>query len=521
MPKLTDYKELVETMHLILEDHGRCSTSTMQHDLQCRIGYKNAGRVKFMLSLLEETQQVKKRGNKWYFVKPEDRGVNSTGSSDPSGWDEAEFRRRFDREVQKTEAAEAVANLKQDTIDSLRKNVSDLESDMADVRAEAKNMAGQVHTVQIKNGKRVLRKVKAAFHTKFAKLLFFAQKRMNTFIYGPTGCGKTFICEQLASCLVFTVDSGDYKVGDPLPFYSISCTSGMSEGKLEGRRLPGKGGDFEYTISEFVKCFENGGVFLLDELDACDPNVLMIINSALSNGYMTLANRSENPVAHRHQDCVVLATANTLGTGADRQYSGRNKLDGATMDRFSVAKVKLDYDPNVEAQLIHLKPLLKLCLKIRKAIVEHGLERAMSTRTMLDSQKSIVDGLPNAYVEIFGGRDDGFFSGWREDEHQQILAKVPELHRLAEYDGGATEETSETEATSEATETTNFEMPELIGSAKQIKWAKNLRKDWFKKGSKTCEYVVSRNPECKFWIDNRFNMNAIFQTTKTALGFDS
>ena len=54
-----------------------------------------------------------------------------------------------------------------------------------------------------------------------------------------------------------------------LPFGFVSCTAGMSEGQITGRLLPtGKGGQFEYVQSEFVHCYENGGIFLLDEMDA-------------------------------------------------------------------------------------------------------------------------------------------------------------------------------------------------------------------------------------------------------------
>ena len=81
-----------------------------------------------------------------------------------------------------------------------------------------------------------------------------------------------------------------------------------------------------------MRCYEHGGVFLLDEIDACDSNTLLAINLAIANGYCNVPNRHGNPVAHRHPNFIVIATANTLGRGATRSYAGRNQLDEASLE---------------------------------------------------------------------------------------------------------------------------------------------------------------------------------------------
>lgn len=42
-----------------------------------------------------------------------------------------------------------------------------------------------------------------------------------------------------------------------------------------------------------MEFYEEGGVFLLDEVDAADANVLLVINQALANGHLPVPNRTD------------------------------------------------------------------------------------------------------------------------------------------------------------------------------------------------------------------------------------
>ena len=46
-----------------------------------------------------------------------------------------------------------------------------------------------------------------------------------------------------------------------------------------------------------------------------------------------------------------MATANTLGLGATKEFQ-RNKIDGATLDRFKIGRVRIDRDPALSEFLI-------------------------------------------------------------------------------------------------------------------------------------------------------------------------
>jgi|GEM_PF-2601604 len=252
--------------------------------------------------------------------------------------------------------------------------------------------------IEVKVGNKKAKEIKGAVPEEFERLLQLASARLNILMVGPTGCGKTFISSKIAEAL-------------DLDFSSQSCSAGVSESAFSGWLIPvGAGGKFVYVSSEFVRIYENGGVFLFDEMDASDANMLVFLNQALANDSFTIPQRHENPLIKKHKDFVAIAAANTGGGGADAMYHGRNSLDEATLDRFRVGTVVMDYSPIVEKSLFD-EEILEWGLKIRLDILNHNLVRVLSTRTMIDAQK-----MKDQYdwsVEEF---EKGYFASWSKEE---------------------------------------------------------------------------------------------------------
>jgi hypothetical protein len=240
------------------------------------------------------------------------------------------------------------------------------------------------------------------FHARFEWVLKLARAGKPIFIPGPTGAGKTHLAEQVARAL-------------GLQFGMISCSPGMTESKLTGRSIPNiSTGEEVFRTTEFIKCYEDGGVFLFDEMDAADPTVLLVINAALANGMLPLPERKDKPIAKRHKNFVCIAAANTWGTGADRQYVGRNRLDEATLDRFRIGIVPVDYSPAVERHLCPDGDLYDLLLKWREGIRANRLERVLSTRFIRDAHDMLQIGA--SYAEIA----HAFFSGWPAEQVRKV-----------------------------------------------------------------------------------------------------
>jgi len=260
----------------------------------------------------------------------------------------------------------------------------------------------EVREIVVKVADRPAMTMEERVHEKFAEILDLAAQHMEILMIGPAGCGKSHLAEQIAKAL-------------GLRFGSISCSAGMSEGQITGRLIPtGDGGRFEYRRSQFVEFYEEGGVFLLDEIDAADANVLLVINQALANGHLPVPNRVTNPQATRHPDFVLIAAANTFGNGANRMYVGRNQLDESTLDRFRIGQVVMDYDQLLEESLLSDGRLLERLWSIRRKAAECQLRRVVSTRFIAKAATMQAAGWNSE--KIIGQ----LVCGWTQDERSKV-----------------------------------------------------------------------------------------------------
>ncbi len=175
---------------------------------------------------------------------------------------------------------------------------------------------------------------------------------------GPAGCGKT-TCAGLAAQAL-----GREAV-------LIPCNLGTPAYTFTGRRHPMTGA---YEDTEFTRAYASGAIIILDEVDKLDPSTAAAVNAALANGHLATPN---GPIV-RHADTVVIATANTWGNGADRQYCGSNQLDAATLDRFAGGRLEADYDPDYESQ--YDSEVVSYCRRAREHVKARQLRRIVSTR---------------------------------------------------------------------------------------------------------------------------------------------
>lgn len=161
-------------------------------------------------------------------------------------------------------------------------------------------------------------------HKDFDNMVKFLLCGINIYLYGPAGTGKSYIAKQISKVL-------------NVPYYETNAVT--DETQLKGF-VNARG---EYQKTPLYNAMKTGGVFLLDELDASDPNTLTIINNLLANREYTFPN---DETVTAPDNFYVIATANTIGRGADMEYTGRLQLDAASLNRF--AKFAVDYDRQIE-----------------------------------------------------------------------------------------------------------------------------------------------------------------------------
>ena len=129
-------------------------------------------------------------------------------------------------------------------------------------------------------------------------------------IFGPSGSGKTTVAIEYANNkgIPYILQQGHAQltVDDLLGYKSIT--------------------DGTYFPSLLRDAVENGKIFIIDEIDACNPNTLLALNS-LKNKKFQFADK----LVDIHPDFRFISTANTLEYSD--VYNGRSKLDKATLAR--------------------------------------------------------------------------------------------------------------------------------------------------------------------------------------------
>lgn len=207
-------------------------------------------------------------------------------------------------------------------------------------------------------------------HKSFEKLLAVASNRLHAFLVGEAGSFKTSSAEKVAKTL-------------GLEYSSISVCMQTTASSLLGY-MDATG---NYVSTEFRKRYETGGVFILDEIDNGNANVLSVLNSALANGSCAFA----DGMVAKHKDFILIATANTFGNGANAQYVGRNQLDSATLDRF--VTIEWNYDEPLEMAIASNKDWCGMVQVYRYAVSKLGLRLVVSPRATFQGEKLLASGL--------------------------------------------------------------------------------------------------------------------------------
>lgn len=196
-------------------------------------------------------------------------------------------------------------------------------------------------------------------HEKYDMIKTCLECGIPVYLAGPAGSGKNHTVEQIAKELGWN-------------FYFSNSV--QQEYKLTG--FIDAGGCFHET--EFYKACtdDNDCVFFLDEMDASIPEVLVLLNAAIANGYFEFPNgRVDFNKVH------FVAAGNTVGSGADDMYTGRMVLDQATLDRFAI--IEFDYSLNIEMAITkNNTELVSFIRQLRDEAKNKGIRATFSYRCM-------------------------------------------------------------------------------------------------------------------------------------------
>lgn len=248
----------------------------------------------------------------------------------------------------------------------------------------------------------------------------------NIWMVGPAGSGKSTIARKVAN-------------EKDLPYLCISCGIGTSATEFVGYKYPSR------EPTRFAEFYAKPSIILIDEMTALDPAVAQVLNAALANDEI----ETTTGLVHRHPECIIIATSNTFGTGADRQYVANNQLDASTIDRFIGSIVEVTYSELYESQFD--TEVLSYCYALRKIIKDNELRRIVSTRMIIaghklkyngildwrkllivhwtdKEQKIIKDSLPHIEKNIFLKDKDKPYNGITGETKNEYVTRLRQLN---------------------------------------------------------------------------------------------
>jgi len=237
-------------------------------------------------------------------------------------------------------------------------------------------------------------------HEKHEEVLALVNAEQPVLLTGERGTGKTTLVQNVAKSL-------------EIPFYSLSMTRQTTLSHILGfMNVNGI-----YVPSQLRKAVESGGIFLLDEIDASDPNVILSLNT-IENGYVSFPDQ----VVELHKDFRLAATSNPQDN--HRDYNGRAKLDAATLDRFDI--VPIEKDDNLEKSLVDSNTYAHMQL-IRTCLQEINSPTYISMRDSMRYQKRKDLKLLDSFVDRLLAKDTLAL-----EKYKELKEDIPELTKVSE-----------------------------------------------------------------------------------------
>lgn len=222
-------------------------------------------------------------------------------------------------------------------------------------------------------------------HEQLKKLIEAGMR--NIWMVGPAGCGKSTMARMTAKEL-------------NLPYLCISCGIGTSATEFLGYKYPTR------ESTKFAEYYAKPSIILIDEMTALDPAVGQVLNAALANDEI----ETTTGLVSRNPECIIIATSNTFGSGASRQYVANNQLDASTIDRFIGGIIEVDYSVDYESQ--YDVDVVNYVWKLRECIKACNIRRIASTRMIQSGTR-----MKKAY---FKNWKDMLICNWTDTEREMV-----------------------------------------------------------------------------------------------------
>lgn len=293
-----------------------------------------------------------------------------------------------------------------DAVESIVRGILDEEANrdtkdgliLKTIADEIKKAFDAAPVVKVQVGSGPVKKLDGIQHRTFPRLLSLANAGIRTWIAGPAGSGKTTAAVKVAEALEAAV----FVQPPSLTRYDVL-------GYLDAQSNV-----IDTQTSSFVR-HRGPKVLLFDEVDSWGPGAQMAANLLLANGHAILPD-GRFEIAPDGERFWICATANTWGNGADAKYCGRQKLDGAFLDRWD-ARLFWDYDEEATRRIADAmipegsdkkdacQQAIAKSRAIRSAMVKDGVEATFSPRRTFAAVRAILcgDSVETIFADLMGG----------------------------------------------------------------------------------------------------------------------
>lgn len=209
------------------------------------------------------------------------------------------------------------------------------------------------------------------------KLAYGVVSNLPVLLIGETGVGKT----QAVRYLAWKTNSG---------LRRVNLNGATTVDEFLGKLLINEQGTY-WVDGVLVDAMQSGDWILLDEINACLPEIAFCLHSLLDDDRMVVLTEHDGRVIRPHPNFRLFASMNPSEEG---RYGGTKILNEALLDRFPVV-IRMEYLPEaeeVEAVMAQsgnddrelVTRMVRVANDVREAIHNEKVFASFSTRRVID-----------------------------------------------------------------------------------------------------------------------------------------
>ncbi len=187
----------------------------------------------------------------------------------------------------------------------------------------------------------------------------------NILLTGETGVGKTLLIRSFC-------------MKNKLPYYRIVMNAGTTVEDIIGQNVMDEEGRFKFVYQVLIKFMKHGGVFVFDEINAGQKEILHILNSITDFERKAIVTQHKGEVIEACDNFLVVACMNPPD-----EYN-LNEMSKSLKSRFT--PYYFDFDEKIDEQVLKDEKLLKFTKAVRLARVNKQLETPLSIRDLVQFQ---------------------------------------------------------------------------------------------------------------------------------------